>query len=458
MRLGRFGKTLLVVAGALCAMTVHAQSADDNDTGDEETPAAGSPTQTGLNLPKDISVFGSFDPKVRKATAIVNGDIITDTDVDQRLALILLANQGAPISGEELERLRLQVLRNLIDETLQIQAAKAAEVSVADSEIEEAYARVATNFKLTPAQFSAFIKSKGSSAGSLKRQIRGEMSWQRVLGRKVEPFVNVGDDEVNSVIDRLEAEKGTQEYHVQEIFLSSTPDTDAEILGSAGKIVSQIRAGGSFSAYARQFSESSSAAVGGDLGWIRAGQLPDPLMNAVKALDTGKVSDPIRVAGGYSIVGLRDKKQLLVADPRDAVLSLKQIAINFPKGMTQAQAAPKVESLAAATKNIAGCGKAEEVGKALGADVVSNDAVQAHDLPPALQDMVLKLQVGQATPPFGSSVDGVRVLVLCGRDDPVDAVKPSFDQIYTQLNQERVNRRAMRYLRDLRRDAVVDYR
>ena len=72
--------------------------------------------------------------------------------------------------------------------------------------------------------------------------------------------------------------------------------------------------------------------------------------------------------------------------------------------------------------------------------------------------MVLKLSIGQATPPFGSSADGVRVLVLCGRDDPVDAVKPSFDQIYTQLNQERINRRALRYLRDLRRDAVVDYR
>ena len=126
--------------------------------------------------------------------------------------------------------------------------------------------------------------------------------------------------------------------------------------------------------------------------------------------------------------------------------------------ITQAQAAPKIDALAAATRNMAGCGKADEVGKALGADVVANDSVKVRDLPPALQDMVLKLSIGQATPPFGSSSEGVRVLVLCGRDDPVEATKPSFDQIYTQLNQERINRRAMRYLRDLRRDAVVDYR
>jgi peptidyl-prolyl cis-trans isomerase SurA len=456
MTLGRLSKTLLIMTGAMCAMTVHAQSAEDDQAG--TTPAPETTSTTGLDLPKDITVFGSFDPKVRKATAIVNGDIITDTDVDQRLALVLLANEGAPIADEERDRLRLQVLRNLIDETLQIQEAKAAEVSVSQNEVDDAFTRVATNFKYTPTQFAAFIKSKGSSMNSLKRQIRGEMSWQRVLGRKVEPFVNVGDDEVKSVIARLDAQKGTQEYRVQEIFLSSTPDTDADILASANKIVSQIRAGGSFTAYARQFSEASTAAVGGDLGWVRAGQLPDALSTVVQGLSTGQTSDPIHIAGGYSIVQLRDKKQLLVADARDAVLSLKQIAIAFPKGMTQAQAAPRIDALAAATRNMAGCGKADEVGKSLGADVVANDSVQVRDLPPALQEMVLKLSIGQATPPFGSSADGVRVLVLCGRDDPVDAVKPSFDQIYTQLNQERINRRAMRYLRDLRRDAVVDYR
>lgn len=455
MTLGRLSKSLLIMTGAICAIAVHAQSADEDQA--DETPPQTTST-TGLDLPKDITVFGSFDPTVRKATAIVNGDIITDTDVDQRLALVLLANEGAKLPDEERDRLRLQVLRNLIDETLQIQAAKAAEVSVSQSEVDEAFGRVASNFKSSPTAFAAFIKSKGSSMNSLKRQIRGEMSWQRVLGRKVEPFVNVGDDEVKSVIDRLNAEKGTQEYRVQEIFLSATSDTQADILASANKIVSQIRAGGSFTAYARQFSEASTAAVGGDLGWVRAGQLPDALSNVVQALSPGQVSDPIQVAGGFSIIELRDKKQLLVADARDAVLSLKQIAIAFPKNMTQVQAAPRIDALAAATRNIGGCGKAEEVGKTLGADVVSNDSVAVRDLPAALQDMVLKLQIGQATPPFGSSVDGVRVLVLCGRDDPVDAVKPSFDQIYTQLNQERINRRAMRYLRDLRRDAVVDYR
>jgi peptidyl-prolyl cis-trans isomerase SurA len=70
---------------------------------------------------------------------------------------------------------------------------------------------------------------------------------------------------------------------------------------------------------------------------------------------------------------------------------------------------------------------------------------------------MLPMQVGQATQPVGSIEDGVRGLVICGRDE-VDPGAPTFDQVYAQLNEERVNLRARRYLRDLRRDAVIEYR
>jgi peptidyl-prolyl cis-trans isomerase SurA len=84
--------------------------------------------------------------------------------------------------------------------------------------------------------------------------------------------------------------------------------------------------------------------------------------------------------------------------------------------------------------------------------------MKARDLPPQLQEVLLNLGVGQSTAPFGTIEEGVRFLVLCGRDDPQQTGGPSYDQIYTQIVDERINRRAQRYLRDLRRDAVVDYR
>ena len=84
--------------------------------------------------------------------------------------------------------------------------------------------------------------------------------------------------------------------------------------------------------------------------------------------------------------------------------------------------------------------------------------MRARDLPPQLQDIVLKLQVGESTPPFGSPEEGVRALVLCGRDDPKTAPLPSAEEIRNGIEEARTNLRAQRYLRDLRRDAIIDYR
>ncbi len=450
-----------VAVAAVIALSAQgpAQSQQPQPGGGQQAGAqtASQRQAAALQLP-DVTVFGTFDPNVRKATAIVNGDIITDTDVDHRLALVLIANSGR-VSAEEREVLRLQVLRNLIDEKLQIQAAAENEVTVPEGEVEQAYARVAANFRQSKEAFEAFLRENGSSPASIKQQIRAEMTWSRLLRRKVEPFINVGDDEVQAVIRNLEQAKGKDEFRVGEIFLSATPETQAQVLADARRIVDQVRAGASFVAYARQFSEASSAALGGDLGWIRAEQLSPALQGIVTALPRGSVSDPVPVAGGVAIVALVDKRQVLAADPSAAILSLKQLTLALPPSISEAEARKLAASMQEKTRNMGGCGKADEVARAIGAEVVANDQLRMGDLPPQLQQILGQMPVGAATPPFGSAQDGLRVLVLCGRDDPpASAGVPSFDQVYGQLNDARVNSAARRYLRDLRRDAVIDYR
>ena len=194
------------------------------------------------------------------------------------------------------------------------------------------------------------------------------------------------------------------------------------------------------------------------LGFVRAAQLPDTLGQAVQEIAVGQIAGPIEVPGGYSVILLVDKKQILIADPRDSLLSLRQMGMNFPATMSSADAQAKATAFGQATRSMGGCGKVDETAAALGAEVVDNDQVKVRDLPLPLQELLLNLQIGEATPPFGSKEEGVRVLVLCGRDDPQAAGGPSFDQIMAQVEEDRVNKRAQRYLRDLRRDAVVDYR
>jgi peptidyl-prolyl cis-trans isomerase SurA len=226
-----------------------------------------------LHLPENPEVFGNAMPSVIKATAIVNGDVITQTDVDQRLAFLAIAN-NQPIPADQVDTLRQQVLRNLIDETLEIQAAKQDKIEVKKSDIDRTVQRVAQGAKQTPAELASYLGSHGSSIDSLRRQIEGEIAWQRLQQDKIE--VSVGDDEVKAVLDRLNASKGTEEYRVGEIFLSATPYTQDQTLQNAGKLLDQLKNGASFAAYARQYSEASTAAVGGDLGWVRPEQLPAP--------------------------------------------------------------------------------------------------------------------------------------------------------------------------------------
>ncbi len=297
-----------------------------------------------LNLPANPQVFGAAMPDVVKATAIINGEVITQTDVDQRLALLAIAN-GGNIPADQIDRLRQQVLRNLIDETLQIQAARQAKIEVSDADIEKTLVRVAANVKQTPEQMAAYLQARGSSIRSIRRQILGETSWRRLQSAKIESTVNVADDEVKAVIARLEAAKGTEEFRVGEIFLAATSANQAQVMGNANQLLEQLRKGGSFAGYARQFSEASTQAVGGDLGWVRPEQLPEPIAATIRQMRPGQVSAPIALPGGVSIIAVQDVRKVLTSDPRDAVLTLKQVSVTFPKGTTRSQAEPLVAAL-----------------------------------------------------------------------------------------------------------------
>ena len=420
--------------------------------------AQAAPRTFSANDLPEMVVLGDVDPTLRKAQAIVNGDVITDTDIDQRLGLVLAAN-GGRVAYEEKQRLRLQIIRNLIDEKLQLQEAAENDIRINEAEVTRSFERIAQNFKRTPAQFEIYLKGNSSSSNSLKAQIRAEMAWSRVLRRKVEPMVNVGDDEVQQVIDKLNAAKGKDEFHVGEIFLSATPETLDAVMQDASRIVGQVRGGTSFVAYARQFSEASSAGLGGDLGWVRGEQLNSAVSTAVAALEPGQVTDAIPVTGGVAIMALIEKRQVLAADPLMAQLSLKQLTIPLKADTTEAQARAKVEEIGRLSQNTGGCGGVEALAQKVGGEVAFNDAVRMKDLPAQLQAILGRMSIGEATPAFGSAEEGLRVLVLCGRDDSqVQAKAPNFEEIYAQMNDERVNMRARRYLRDLRRDAIVDYR
>ncbi|GAB4137199.1 MAG: peptidylprolyl isomerase [Sphingomonadales bacterium] len=397
------------------------------------------------------------DPQsqIMRAVAIVNEDVISVFDVDRRLSLVLASTGGRP-SPQEVEQLRQQVLRGLVDEKLQMQEAREHDISIESQMLEGFFANIARNFNQTPEQFEKFLEENGTSRAALEEQIRVEAAWSELVQRRLEPQINIGDGEVEDVLQRLEESKGEFEYNLGEIFLSFSPENEGQVRLTATRIAERIKEGAPFEAFARQFSDSATAAVGGDMGWLAESQLNADIRLAVRDMRVNAVSEPLRTAGGYQILYLRDRRRILSADPLDQQFRLKQIFWAAEGGEAQDKA-PMVADLRRRLPATIACDEVEQLAERLEATQSGELGVlRLRDLPPELRQQVEGLEAGDIAPPIAFPA-GVRALVVCETREP-QVRPPTYDDIYDQLSQQRLSMMARRYLRDLRRDAIVDYR
>jgi peptidyl-prolyl cis-trans isomerase SurA len=256
--------------------------------------------------------------------AVVNDDIISMSDLTARLQLALVSS-GLPNTQETRQKLTPQVLRSLVDERLQLQEATRANVSVTDKEINEAFSKVAEQNRMQRDQLEKMLASQGVPRSTLESQIRSTIAWGKLVQRRLRPSIEIGQEEIDQVIQRIQANAGKPEYLAAEIFLAvDAPEREDDVRRLADRLYEQIGQGASFPAVARQFSQSAGAAAGGDLGWVQQGQLPEELDGALKQLRPGQATRPIRSITGYHILMLRDERTVAAANslpPREQIMN-----------------------------------------------------------------------------------------------------------------------------------------
>jgi peptidyl-prolyl cis-trans isomerase SurA len=256
--------------------------------------------------------------------AVVNDDIISMSDLTARLQLALVSS-GLPNTQETRQRLTPQVLRSLVDERLQLQEATRANVSVTDKEINEAFSKVAEQNRMQRDQLEKMLASQGVPRSTLESQIRSTIAWGKLVQRRLRPSIEIGQEEIDQVIQRIQANAGKPEYLAAEIFLAvDAPEREDDIRRLADRLYEQIGQGANFTAVARQFSQSAGAAAGGDLGWVQQGQLPEELDSTLRQLRPGQASRPIRSITGYHILMLRDERAVAAANslpPREQIMN-----------------------------------------------------------------------------------------------------------------------------------------
>jgi peptidyl-prolyl cis-trans isomerase SurA len=392
---------------------------------------------------------------VQRIAAVVNEEVISIFDVQQRMQL-LIASAGLPNNPETQRRIAPQVLRELIDEALQNQEAERLNIRITQREIDDAMAQIERANNLPAGGFEAFVERQGISATAALDQIRSNMSWQKLLARTVVPTIEIGDEEIDAVISRIEANAGVTEYRVGEILLPiDNPADAADIRTLAARLVEQLRDGADFRAVAQQFSKSATAATGGDIGWIQPGELDPAIDSVITALDRFEISEPIDVPEGIQIVILIDQRTNEPPDPDARELTLRQmllqVAPDAPPGALDAHR----QTAQAIASSVDGCDDFAAAAEEAGTPQPDAPArFQLKDLNPQLRSVAAQLAVGKASAPIRLP-SGVQVLMVCERQENAG---PSRDEVRRTIERERIDMLSRRYIRDLRRAAFVDLR
>lgn len=391
-----------------------------------------------------------------RVVARVNDDAITDFDLSQRIQFAVKTT-GLTDSPDLRQRMAAQVLRQMIDERLQIQNAKRLGMPTSDAEVQQRLGEIERGAGMSPGQFKLFLQGIGVAYEIAAQQFEAQLAWGKVVRRRVRPQVEVSEAEIDDALARLRANMGKTESRVAEIFVPVDRTDGAEdAKRSADRILDQLKRGAPFAAVAQQFSQGASAQTGGDLGWVLPGSLDPALDAAIDRLQVRQVSEPIRSASGWHILYVIERRQFAATRPDDVRLNLVQLTLSLPVNAsaeeTNRASADAQKAMAAVRQCTDLHAQARELKGATSGDL---KGVRIGDLSANRQmyEEIPRLQVGGTAGPFRVA-EGLQIVSLCGRDG--GGGLPTREAIQQQILLQKLEAAGRRYMRDLRRAATVD--
>jgi peptidyl-prolyl cis-trans isomerase SurA len=383
-----------------------------------------------------------------RAAAVVNDQVISQLDVEMRMRLIMLS---ANISPQEANRARLrdQVMRNLINEQLQLQAAERFGFSVGEEEIDQAVQRVAQNNNMSADQFLSILRQNNVTIETFREQLRANLAWQKVIQNRLARDVTISDEDIDDAVARYRSRQGERQYRVREIFLAVDDQQELpRVRQTAQRLIQQLRQGAEFGALARQFSQAPTAADNGVIGWVTPENLPEAVAERVTEMQPGQLVGPVRGYSGLHIVNLLDSR---VISPGNETVELRQLFTAVPEDGGEDAVAAAKQRLQQLAEPAEGCSNFDTLADDTDAARTSDlGEVKMSALPDDIRPKVADLALETPSEPL-QVAGGYAVLMVCERSGGIDR-----QEIRQSLQQERLNMLAQRYMRDLRRQANIE--
>lgn len=368
-----------------------------------------------------------------ETVATVNGEGINRFQVEQRLRFLQLL-RAPDLSFERVRDV-------LVDETLQLQAARAAGIEVTPEQLDGGMVEFAARGNLEPEQLLQLLERAGIAPETFRDFVRNGLYWRGLVQNRFGAVARPSDAEIERAIAQGDTTAGIRVL-LSEIALPLTPETQAETLALAQRLSDTLRGQTAFQQAARRYSRSASAGRGGRLDYVPLSQLAPPIAAQVLALSPGEVTDPINLGSFVGIYLLRDLQEGTASGP--SALSVDYAQVILAGGRTDANLA----RAATLRRDTDTCDDLYGVADGLPID---RQVRAVADLPEDLRQTFAGLDDNEATTLGGA--EGLRFVMLCGRVTEIP--EGAYEQVGGQLLNQRLGSYASNYLEELRADAII---
>jgi peptidyl-prolyl cis-trans isomerase SurA len=408
-----------------------------------------------------------------EVVAVVNNDVITGRELDQRVGLIArrLQQQKAPVPP--MDQLQMQVLNQMVLERIQVQKAKDDGISVDDAAVQTTLQRLAQANGMTLDQYRARLEAEGVPWSMFKSDARTELLLSKLREREVDSKITVSDAEVANYIASQRGPNAVQQQdlHFERILVKApqnapqnAPQTDIEAAQQkADGLLKQALSGANFERLAKDSSDADDAKKGGDLGYKSPDSLPSEYADAASKLRPGQVNPTlIRTSDGFEIVRLVDRRAsqgTSAAAPKIVQTHVRHILIRVGEGKSEAQAQQQLLDI---RKQVEAGGDFAKFARTYSQD---GSASQGGDLGwispgetvPEFERAMNNLPDSQISQPVRTEY-GYHLIQVLGRRDAEGSVQQQMDIARQAIGQRKAEQAYADWLRELRDSSYVKYK
>lgn len=399
---------------------------------------------------------------VDRIVAIVNNDVILESSVNQMFRTIKGSANPSELPNDT--TLRHQVIERLIIDSLILQKADKAQITVTEQEITNAINRIAQQNGISLSELKAHLARSNISFNQYRNRIHNEILIEQTRMNEVRRRINISSHEVDNLAKIIAAKpKDNIEVDISHILIgipeSPTREQLAQAQNKANMIVKKLNAGESFALLAATYSNDDLALSGGKLGWKKINELPslfeDKLIHAPK----DKIIGPLRSSVGFHILKVNNNrtkanqtvtvtevnarhillKTSIIFDDNQAKARLSQIRQDILNNLTTFQAAAKAYSEDPGSKNNGG-----ELGWSM---------PERYD--ESFRNALLKLKKGEISHPVKSAFGWHIIQLLDSRkQDKTDAAYK--EQAYRMIFNRKFAEESQVWIQELRSDAYIN--